>query len=107
MYMFIQGRLWQDTGGSPPREAPGGGAGGAGVLSLAPLLPPPSPPRPQEPAAPCPELSALTPVPRGSSQVTFALSPTPRGEGARSSQALSLAIVHPSGPDPRDAALYR
>lgn len=47
MYMFIQGRLWQDTGGSPPQEAPGGGAGGAGVLvsgsSPPATLPTPSP----------------------------------------------------------------
>lgn len=97
MYMFIQGRLWQDTGVLPlgrPREE---GLEARASSSLAPLLPPPSPPRPQEPAAPCPELSALTPVPRGSSQVTFAISPHPGRKGPGAARPSPLQLFTPLG----------
>lgn len=111
MYMFIQGRLWQDTGGSPlpppPGVAPGGGAG-VSHICVSYLLPPPFPPNPPGTSSALPPSECThIPIPWGSSQLTFAIFPTPLEEGARISQALSLVIVCPSGPDQRDAALYR
>lgn len=53
MYMFIQGRLWQDTGGSPPLGGPRrGGLEFHKFVSLSPptTLPTPSPKNHQRPA---------------------------------------------------------
>lgn len=51
MYMFIQGRLWQDTGGSPPLGGPRR-KGLESQTSVSRLLPPPtqSPRNQQHPA---------------------------------------------------------
>lgn len=59
MYMFIQGRLWQDTGLSLlgwPQEGAGVSDPCVSVSSHHP-----SHPVPQEPAVPCPLVSARTP----------------------------------------------
>lgn len=59
MYMFIQGRLWQDTGlsllGWPQEEA------GVSDACVSVSSHHPSHPVPQEPAVPCPLVSARTP----------------------------------------------
>lgn len=85
MYMFLQGRLWQDTGGSSPLGGPRRGLESHIFVSLSPL----------------------PPIPWGNSELTFAIFPTPLEEGAGISQALSLVIVCPLGPDQKDAALCR
>lgn len=59
--MFIQGRLWQDTGGSPPSGGPRRG-GWSLTYCVSISSHHPSHPIPQEPAAPCPRVSALTPL---------------------------------------------
>lgn len=47
MYMFIQGRLWQDTGGSSPTPWVGPRRRGWSLAHLCLyLLPPPFPPNP-------------------------------------------------------------
>lgn len=60
MYMFLQGRLWQDTGGSSPLGGPRRGLESHIFVSSSSHHP--SHPIPQEPAAPCPLVSALTPL---------------------------------------------
>lgn len=79
MYMFIQGRLWQDTGGPPP--APWGGPRRRGWslthLCLY-LLPPPFPPNPPGTSSALPPSECThTPIPWGSSQLTLPFSPHP------------------------------
>lgn len=51
MYMFLQGRLWQDTGGSSPLGGPRRGLE-SHILCLSPptTLPTPSPKNQQRPA---------------------------------------------------------
>lgn len=106
MYMFIQGRCGRTLGFSPFGWPHKGGGVSDACVSVSTYHP--SHPVPQEPAAPCPLVSAHTPhISWGNSQLTFAMFPITLEEGARFSQALSLAIVHPSGSDQRDAALYR
>lgn len=106
MYMFLQGRLWQDTGGSSPLGGPRRGLESHIFVSLSPptTLPTPSPKNQQRPA---PSECTHTPIPWGNSELTFAIFPTPLEEGAGISQALSLVIVCPLGPDQKDAALCR
>lgn len=52
MYMFLQGRLWQDTGGSSPLGGPRRGLESHIFVSLSPptTLPTPSPKNQQRPA---------------------------------------------------------
>jgi hypothetical protein len=91
----------------PPWVAPGGGGWSLRYLCLCFLPPPFLPSPPGTSSALPPSECTHTPIPWGSSKLTSAISPTSLEEGARISQALSPAVVHPSGPDQRDAALYR
>lgn len=105
MYMFLQGRLWQGTGGSSPL---GGPRRGLESHIFVYLLPPPFLPlSPRTSSALPPSVCTHTPIPWGNSELTFAIFPTPLEEGAGISQALSLVIVCPSGPDQKEAALCR
>lgn len=105
MYMFIQGRLWQDTGLSLlgwPQE----GAGVSDAVSVSSHHP--SHPVPQEPAVPCPLVSARTP-PCFLVKQLVNLCHFPHTSGGRSwDQPGPLPCnCSTSGPDQRDAALYR
>lgn len=64
--MFLQGRLWQDTGGSSPLGGPRRGLE-SHILSLSPptTLPTPSPKNQQRPA---PSECTHTPIPWGNSE---------------------------------------
>lgn len=100
MYMFIQGRLWQDTGGSPPLGGPRKGPESQMSVSPSPptTLPTQSPRNQQRPA---PSECTNTPIPWGSSQMTLAIFPTPLEERAGSARpfpfAMSALWVTPKG----------
>lgn len=104
MYMFIQGRLWQDTGFSLhgwPQEWAGVSDAWASVSSHHPF--PPSPPG----TSSAPPLSECTHTPCFLGKQLVDLCHCPHTPGGRSrDQPGSLPCnCSPSGPDQRDAAL--
>lgn len=96
--MFIQGRLWQDTGGSFPWVAQEEGAGDSHICASISLPPPTTLPTrsPRNQQRPAPEW-VHTPLFLGKKLVDLCHFPHTPGGGARISRCLSIVIVSPLG----------